>query len=97
MKTIINAITFMALCLTTTAYGENKAGFMTSELINFAGGMTITVWYPTSNEAKGPSEYDFEGIVLAAGAVRDAPVKGGKFPLIVTYPGLSDLKRLKGT
>ena len=87
MKSLIAAFTLITLFVTTTASGETKAGFMTTELTNFAGSMTITVWYPTSNKIKGPSEYDFEGTVLAAGAVRDAPIKGGTFPLIVTYPG----------
>jgi hypothetical protein len=84
--------------MNTAAFGNPKAGFMESVVTNFAGTMNITVWYPTSNSAKGPSAYNFDqppGFLdpyldeewAQAGATRDAPIKGGKFPLIVTYPG----------
>jgi hypothetical protein len=86
MKSFVTALLLCTLCLTTAAYGDPKAGFMTSELTNFAGTMTITVWYPTSNKEKGPSEYDFDGAV-AADATRDAPIEEGTFPLIITDPG----------
>ncbi len=36
---------------------------------------------------KGFSEYDFLGPAFLAGATENAPIKGGVFPLIVTYPG----------
>ena len=86
MKAIIATMLLSTFCFTTTAYGDPKAGFMTSEVTNFAGTMTITVWYPTSNKAKGPSEYEF-GRLVPAGAIRDAPIKGGTFPLIIADPG----------
>jgi len=60
----------------------------------------ITVWYPTSNKVKGPSEYIVPEYVLVgdvigapvelripAGATRDAPIKEGTFPLILSNPG----------
>lgn len=88
MKITIVALLLSTCCLSTAAYGNPKAGFMTSEMTNFAGPMTITVWYPTSSKAKGPSNYVFfGGLDVPAGATRDAPIKGGTFPLIVLYPG----------
>ncbi len=98
MKITILALLLSTLCLTTAAYGDPKAGFMTTEGVTLLAGddpLRVTVWYPTSNKKKGPSEYlsepgsPFE-LRLPAGATRDAPIKGGTFPLIVFNPGGGD-------
>ena len=89
MKTTITTFLLFAISLTTTAYGAPKAGFMTSEVTLSVGDVPITVWYPTSNEVKGQSEYivpayqsgtlDVIGapveLRIPAGATRDAPIK----------------------
>ena len=100
MKAIIAAMLLSTFCFTTTAYGDPKAGFMTSDEVLSVGDVPITVWYPTSNKVKGPSEYIVPEYVLIgdvigapvelripAGATRDAPIKGGTFPLILSNPG----------
>ena len=101
MKSTIVALLLSTLCLTTAAYGNRKAGFMTSEGTLFVEDVPITVWYPTSNKVKGTSEYivpAYQSSVLAvigapvelkipAGATRDAPIKGGTFPLILSNTG----------
>lgn len=90
MNMKISAILFCMLCFSTTANGSPKAGFMTSTIVNFAGEMTITVWYPTAR--KDQDTYHFPGALgvatsVPAGASRDARIKGGKHPLIIAYPG----------
>lgn len=100
MKTTITTFLLFAISFTTTAFGAPKAGFMTSEVTLSVGNVPITVWYPTSNKVKGPSEYIVPEYVLVgdvigapvelripAGATRDAPIKGGTFPLILSNPG----------
>lgn len=101
MKSTIVALFLSTLCLTASAYGNPKAGFMTSDVVLSVGDVPITVWYPTSNKVKGPSEYivpayqleppDDIGapveLKIPAGATRDAPIKGGTFPLILSNPG----------
>ena len=100
MKNNCVALILTILCLPAVAYGDSKAGFMTSDANLSVGTVSITVWYPTSSQVKGPSEYvvpeyelfDFPvgapvELRLPAGAVRDAPVKGGQFPLILSNPG----------
>ncbi len=95
MRPILVTLLLSTLCFTTAAYGDPKAGFMTTEGVTLLAGddpLNVTVWYPTSSKVKGPSEYvtdpgtPFEDS-LPAGATRDAPIKGGKFPLIVFNPG----------
>jgi len=100
MKNTWVALILTTLWFTTAGYGGPKAGFMTSDATLSVGTVPITVWYPTSNQVKGPSEYivpeyqllDFPfgapvELKIPAGAIRDAPIKGGKFPLILSNPG----------
>ncbi len=57
MKSTIVALLLSTLCLTTAAYGNPKAGFMTSEVTLSVEDVPITVWYPTYNKLKGTTEY----------------------------------------
>lgn len=91
MKSTIVALFLSTLCVTTAAYGNPKAGFMTTEGVTVLAGddpVRVTVWYPTSNKKKEPSEYVVDQgtpgeLRYPASATRDAPIKGGTFPMIV--------------
>jgi len=101
MKNTIIGLLLCTVCLTTAAYGNSKVGFMTTKATLSVGDVPITVWYPTSNKVKGPSEYivpayqsgtlDVIGapveLRIPAGATRDAPIEEGTFPLILSNPG----------
>jgi hypothetical protein len=100
MKTTIATLSLFASLFATSVQGDPKAGFVTSEAALSVGDVPITVWYPTSSKVKGPSEYVVPEYVLVgdeigppvelkipAGAARDAPIKGGDFPLILSNPG----------
>lgn len=100
MKNSCAALILATLCYIPAAYGDPKVGFMTTDATLSVGTVPITVWYPTSNQVKGPGEYivpeyelfDFPigtpvELKMPAGAIRDAAIKGGTFPLILSNPG----------
>ena len=98
-RTVVLALLSTCL-LPLTAYAELHAGFKTSEVTLATGSVEITVWYPTPKKRSDGDAYHAiqtrsllgvigppTQLVLPARAKRDAPIKGGKHPLILNYTG----------